>query len=72
MKAHILSNLINKHNKIKCRVCGGNGEPSTGIVNTHNIQISGAGEFTTTMVNCSKCKVCGHSWVNEKQPSQNN
>lgn len=47
-----------------CRVCGGNGVPSTGIVNFHNIQTSDkTKEFITKQLPCIKCEKCGHSWI---------
>lgn len=53
---------IKNDNLDKCRECGGKAIASTGIMNFHNIRKSGAGEFTTEIVECKKCKDCGHSW----------
>lgn len=54
---------IDKKDNI-CRVCGGNGVPSTGIVNFHNIQtLDKTKEFTTKQLPCLKCEKCGHSWI---------
>jgi hypothetical protein len=49
-----------------CRDCGTIAKPSTGIVNIHNIRVSGKGEFETKQVNCLKCPSCGHSWTEDK------
>ena len=59
----LIFNLIMETHLI-CRVCGGNGVPSTGIVNFHNIQTSDkTKEFITKQLPCIKCEKCGHSWI---------
>ena len=51
----------------KCRKCGGEGKPSKGYMNFHNIQtIDLSKEFKTKLLNCIKCTSCGHSWIPEK------
>ncbi len=52
-----------------CRVCGGIGLPSKGIMNYHNIQHplgKSKAEFETVVENCLKCESCGHSWIPSK------
>lgn len=51
----------------ECRVCGGQGSHSKGIVNFHNVQTSDKSkEFETKILDCLKCEDCGHSWIPEK------
>lgn len=54
----------------ECRVCGGEGKPSKGIVNYHNIRTSDKSkEFFNKIQDCTKCCSCGHSWIPlEKTP----
>lgn len=60
--------MENKRNQ--CRECGGNGKPSKGIMNFHNIQTQDLSkEFETKVLDCIKCESCGHSWVPEKSKS---
>lgn len=49
-----------------CRKCGGNGKPSKGYMNFHNIQFpndKSKAEFETKLLDCIKCELCGHSWI---------
>lgn len=62
-----------KNETLNCRKCGGQGKPSKGIMNFHNIQFPHDGskaEFETKLLNCIKCKDCGHSWVPEKSTTE--
>lgn len=52
-----------KETSNQCKVCGGNGKPSKGFMNFHNIQRSDAKEFETKLLDCIKCESCGHSWI---------
>ena len=73
---HLLSSnkfiLTSKRKKMKtketsiCRKCGGNGTPSKGLMNFHNIQTQDLSkEFETKLLDCIKCESCGHSWIPE-------
>lgn len=53
-----------------CRKCGGNGKPSKGIMNFHNIQRNDAKKFETRLLDCIKCESCGHSWIPETSTRQ--
>ena len=49
----------------QCKKCGGNGKPSKGIMNFHNIRRNDSKEFETKLLDCTKCETCGHSWIPE-------
>lgn len=54
---------------LKCRKCGGEGKPSKGLMNFHNIQFpydKSKAEFEDKLLDCIKCTSCGHSWIPEK------
>jgi len=48
----------------QCRKCGGEGKPSKGYMNFHNVQTTDLSkEFETKLLDCIKCSSCGHSWI---------
>lgn len=60
-----------KDTSITCRICGGIGKPSKGLVNYHNLQHQLAPytttEFKDKFEDCLKCENCGHSWINGEE-----
>ena len=53
-----------------CKRCGGQGIPSKAIISIHNIEFPLDGsksEFEVRLIDCIKCKECGHSWTEGKQ-----
>lgn len=55
----------------QCRKCGGEGKPSKGYMNFHNVQTTDLSkEFETKLLDCIKCSSCGHSWIPLKSTSE--